>query len=310
MRNSQQSNWLLVGVDGSAASDAAVRFAAHEARRLGAGLRIVHVMPAVVPYAAMTPVVPVEPVTLRSAGHAVLHDAAALARTVLEARQVAVQLLDGPRAAGLVKAAQTARLLVVGHERRSTLERIVVGATTQAVAARATCPIVAVPENWTPESSQGRVAVGVKNVERAEPLVRRAFALAAERQARLVLVHAWELPSRYDDMLVVAQGDERAWSARARQVLGHAVALVARDHPEVEFEIRVVHGQAARVLHQASAEADVLLLARRPHAFPLGHFGSTGRTLLRESLCPVEVIPPPVDEPATEELVGAAAIDG
>ncbi|MFT4289156.1 universal stress protein [Nocardioides sp.] len=300
MTNPQQSNWLLVGVDGSPASDAAVRYASHEARRLGAGLRIVHVMPEVAPYTAMVPVMPVEPAALRSAGHAVLHDAAALARTVLDARQVTVQLLDGPRAGGLVKAARSARLLVVGHERRSTLERIVVGATTQAVAARATCPVVAVPGDWAPGSGRGQIVVGVKNTERAELLVRRACELAAERGARLVLLHAWELPGGYDD-LMLAQIDELAWSDRARHELDDVVAQVGRDHPGVQVEIKVVHGQPARILTSASAEADLLLLARRPHAFPLGHFGSTGRTLLRESRCPVEVLPP-TSEPALTEL--------
>lgn len=49
---------LLVGVDGSRASSAAIRFAAHEARRLGADLHLVHVVPDYVPITPMFPLVP------------------------------------------------------------------------------------------------------------------------------------------------------------------------------------------------------------------------------------------------------------
>jgi nucleotide-binding universal stress UspA family protein len=53
-----------------------------------------------------------------------------------------------------------------------------------------------------------------------------------------------------------------------------------------------VHGQPAQVLRDASASADLVLIARRRHAFPVGHLGGTARALLRESLAPVMVLPP------------------
>ena len=57
-----------------------------------------------------------------------------------------------------------------------------------------------------------------------------------------------------------------------------------------------------------AAGCDLILLARRAHAFPSGHLGATGRALLRSAQCPVEVLPPatePLDvEPLAAERPG------
>ena len=60
---------ILVGVDGSRASSAAIRFAAHEPLRLGAPLRLVHVLAEFVPMAPMHPLLPWD---LEDTGRAVL----------------------------------------------------------------------------------------------------------------------------------------------------------------------------------------------------------------------------------------------
>jgi nucleotide-binding universal stress UspA family protein len=41
-----------------------------------------------------------------------------------------------------------------------------------------------------------------------------------------------------------------------------------------------------------SKDAALLIIGRRGYAFPLRRLGGTGHALLRESGCPVEVVPP------------------
>ena len=100
----------------------------------------------------------------------------------------------------------------------------------------------------------------------------------------------------YDDMITSrAESDQWADDAASGDREEHSQCS-GGILPDVPVEIRVIHGQAAGVLQRASDDADLLLVARRHHAIPFGHLGGTGRAVIRESHCPVEVVPP-ADEP-------------
>ena len=290
---------ILVGVDGSPASSAAIRFGVHEANRLGSPLRLVHVVAEFVPMAPMHPLLPGD---LEETGRAILAAAGPEARKLQPTARVSTSLLNGPRIPALVQAAQDARLIALGHERHATLDRLLTGATVTGVAAGAACPVVAVPADWKAADEHHRVLVGVKSTTDSSQLLRRAFEFAALRDARLQIVHAWELPAEYDD-LIAARVDVDAWQVRAQHAIERAAAPFEEAYQEVDVEVRVLHGQAAHVLGIASEEADVLLLARRAHAFPLGHVGGTARALLRHSSCPVAVVPPANEPPSSLDLV-------
>ncbi len=288
---------VVVGVGGSArASEAAIRYGVHEAHVLGTGVRLVHVVPTYVP---MAPMLPMPPEDLEATGHEVVEEFAELARGLMPADRVSTEVLTGPRGPQLVGAARHAPMLVLGHEQHPVLDRLLVGTTVAGVAARAEVPVVVVPTEWSAGEERRCVVVGIKSVEHAAPVMRRAFEIAARRGDQVLLVHAWELQGQYDD-LITARVDLEELSARAGGALHKAIAPIREAWPDVPLEIRVVHGQPARVLRDASREGDLLLLAKRPHAFPAGHLGATGRTLLRESACPVEVVPP--GEPGPPEL--------
>ena len=210
---------ILVGVDGSRASSAAIRFGVHEAQRLGVPLRLVHVTAEFAPVAPMHPMLPAD---LEETGRAILAMAADEARA-LQPVQLSTSLISGPRSPALVRAAQDVRLIAFGHERHATFERLLTGATVTGVAAAAACPVVAVHRDWTPEGEHRRVLVGIKATADSSQLLRRAFEAAAERKAQLVVLHAWELPGAYDDM-IAARVDLEEWEVRARHAIEQAAA--------------------------------------------------------------------------------------
>ena len=286
---------ITVAVDGSEASSAAIRFGAREAERLDTDLHLVHVLPSYVPVAPMLPLLPSD---LEATGRSILDRAESEAAMLLGSGRVTTALLDGPRVTRLLETGRHARLLALGHDRRLTLGRLFTGSTVTAVAAASACPTVSVSTDWSPRGEQHCVAAGIKSVEHSPELVRRALELASERGARVVLVHAWDLPYQYDD-LVVARVDEAEWGEQARRAIERHLGSIREAYPEVQVEVRVVHGQPARVLRDVSREADLLVLARRAHAFPVGHLGATARTLIRESECPVVVVPP-ADQPGED----------
>ncbi|MGD9960131.1 universal stress protein [Nocardioides sp.] len=290
---------LLVGVDGSSASSAAIRFAAQEALRRGTGVHLVHVVPYYVP---ISPMMPLASSDLDVAGREILRRATAEARTLVGHDLVEATLLHGPRVATLAEMADEAPLVVIGSQRRPAIERLLTGSTLIGLASRSKSPVVAVPGNWMPAEDHHRIVVGVKSAEHAPELIRRALETAAERKAEVILLHAWELPHEYDDLLV-SKVDQDEWTARARQDIDSVVAGMIDAYPEVHVEVRIVHGQPARILQVASRDADLLLLARRHNAFPVGHVGGTGRALLHHAKCPVEIVAP-IEEPLeTSDLV-------
>mgnify|MGYP003392118168 FL=1 len=167
---------IVVGIDGSSASSAAIRFAAHEAKRLGGGIHLVHVVPN---YEPVTPMFPLAPPDLVETGREILAGAEEDALDLLAPGQVTTSLLNGPRVAALVDEAKRARLVVLGAERRPAIDRLLTGSTVYGVAAHASCPVIAVPPEWSADVEHHSIVVGVKSAEDSADLVRRAFEIAA-----------------------------------------------------------------------------------------------------------------------------------
>ncbi|HTW16845.1 MAG TPA: universal stress protein [Nocardioides sp.] len=283
---------VVVGVDGTPASINAARYARAEAARLDEPLRIVHVLPDYAPMAIqMVPVAEINEggrQVLRSVGAALEAAESPASERAVPVKKV---LRRGSRVASLVADARAARLLVVGADRRAIAQRLLTGNTSTGVAASSVAPVVSVPETWTP-AEHGVVLAGVKRPGRSTDLLAEAFAVARARGARLLVVHAWRLPSEYDDVIASRIAVDE-WDARAHAELEAAVADWRASYPDVEVELRVVHDQPAHALVEASAQVDELVLVRRARGFPAAaHLGSTARTVLRQAHCPVRVVPP------------------
>lgn len=262
---------FVVGVDGSEGSLAALRYAAHEASRLGSDLCLVHVVPSYVPLASMRPLVPDD---LMSTGRAILAEARAMLAVQAPDLEVSNELLAGSASASLLSVAEGARTIVVGRETTTPILTVVTEATTVGVAARSECPVVSVPAGWDPEAP-GRVVAAVKTPMHSTELLEQAFAEAAGRGTGLVVLHASERPVSYDE------------------VLEPMLRTFRRTWPDVPVEIRVVHDEPEQALLDAARDASLLLLVRRERGFPAGiHLGRLVRSLLRTAECPVEVVAP------------------
>ncbi|GAA2121599.1 universal stress protein [Nocardioides bigeumensis] len=296
---------IVVGVDGTPASLTALDYAVHEGRRIGAHLRLVHVVPSM-SVMVPAPIMAFPPSDLEQRAHAILERAAKRARESASGLFVEAELAHGPRARALVDAAKDARMLVVGRDSRSMLDRLLLGDTMAGVAARAECPVVSVPAGWAPDLTTGLVVVGLKSLDRAEQLLADAFATASDHQARLLVVHAWRLPSAYDDIIASRVGEPK-WDNRDTAALARLLEPFEAAHPEVELTSKVIHDYAAHALELAARNADLVILARRVIGFPPAtHLGGTARHVLRTAPCPVRVVPPKPHEDHADEAPGRA----
>ncbi|MCB0894049.1 MAG: universal stress protein [Nocardioides sp.] len=284
---------VVVGVDGTEANLAALLFAADVASRRQVPLRLAHVVPDRV---VISPLVPVTPLDLTDTGSDVLRVAECEVRAAAPDVTVEARLRHGSRATQLLRSAADAGLLVVGRDDRPVLERMMRGDTAASVASRAGIPVVEVPADWQPGSAEqppyGVVVVGLKSPAYADAVLAGAFAAADERGASLEVVHAWKLPSGYDE----ATGADPALSDWEREALDEVETLLRNwrtAYPDVAVVTRVVHQHPAEALVEASARADLLVVVRRVHGGPgTAHLGSVARAVLRAAACPVLVVPP------------------
>jgi nucleotide-binding universal stress UspA family protein len=286
MSNEITQEPVVVGINGSPASQRGVRYAAMEARAMRAPLVILHITPT---YAVAAGVPPVPEDVLRAYGAELLEVARKTAQSVVPGVEVETRLVSGGATVhGLAEGSEHAALLVLGAERRSFAGRIWTGDVVAGVAAQAPCPVVVVPPEWEPEHDHGRIVVATKDPSRAAVLVSAGMALAHRRGAELVIMHAWNLPAGYDD-IVANQFSSDDYGHRQAALLEPLVEAQRSAHPDVPVRIEVLHTQPAHALVSASAKADHLLISRPPHGGVVHHLGGVGRAVLQEARCPVEI---------------------
>lgn len=277
---------VVVGVDGSPASVRALTYARAEASRTGARLRVLHVLPDVEAFGAPF-VVPEE--DLRRAGRELV--AEALAEAGIDTDEVDVVLRRGRPVGALLDAAREAELVVVGADQRSLAARVITGNTTAGVAAGSSATVVVVPEDRRDTEEGAPVLVGVEDPRHSFRVLGEACARAAALGTRLTVLHAWHLPTGYEDVIAdrVAAAE---WEARAHREIEPLVAEWTGVFPTVPVEVVVCHDQAAYALVRASQDCAELVLVRRSHGIPgARHLGATARAVLRAAHCPVRVVP-------------------
>ncbi|MEU3341171.1 universal stress protein [Streptomyces sp. NPDC006668] len=284
---------LVVGVDGSDSSLLAVDWAADEAARHGLPLRLVHAFR----WERYERALP-QFTTGRRAGEVMAQNivASCAQRAGLRDPEVKVseEVLPDDAVSALLRTAPDAFALVVGERGRGEVSGLLLGSVSLAVAARAACPVVVVrgaPPNI--RGSLGRIVVGVGDAAERTGAVRFAAREAQARGCALTAVRAWRRPAfEHGDSTTVADVVGPAHDERASAELEDALREVVREHPDLSVHRHTAEGPAHRVLLDAAADADLVVVgAERRH----GHFGlQLGRaahTLLHHSACPVAVVP-------------------
>lgn len=290
-----RSHHVVVGVDGSERARSAVRYGAQEARAADLDLTLVHVAPDHLP---MSPMMPLLPTGLTQLGPRLLAEARETSIESEPSVRVSTRLLHGGAATQLVASSADARMVVLGREAVPAWARVFTGAVTTGVAARAECPVVAVPAGWTRDDARSRsVVVGVEATDHEDRLLEHALTRAAGLGAALTALHAWELSGPYDD-IIVHRTHAAEWNREAQQRIEQVLSRLRPAHPHVEVDVQVLHRQPALALREASQAAGLLVLGRHGQHPSLRHLGGTARALLREADCPIEIVP--------EVTVGAA----
>lgn len=287
---------LVVGVDGSDSSLTAVDWAVDEAARHGLPLRLVHASLWEIYEGAQPSFSTDRPAEEVMAEH-IAASCVERARRRNPEVKVTGQAVPEDAVSALLRAGPESFALVTGSRGRGEITGMLLGSVSLAVAARAACPVIVI-RGAEPNlrGAFGRVVVGIGDATGGAGAVRFAIREAEVRDCALTAVRAWRNPSQEPvDHMLIADDAARLREERASTGLDDAVREVVREHPQVDVHRQPVEGHAHRVLLEASAEADLIVVgAQRRH----GHFGlQLGRvahTLLHHSECPVAVVPQPV----------------
>ena len=278
---------VVVGVDGSERSLAAVLFAADEARRRGAPLHLVTGISW--PYDGLGVLPPVTDPTalLEEAGRSIVDSAAG----AVAGAEVTTRVRHGDAVTVLEEESGGAQLVVLGSRGVGGVAGLLLGSTASGVVAFARCPVVVLPDD-TSVVVRGRrsVVVGVECRHGDEEVLAFAFAEAAARGTDLVAVHAWQDGDLEPGLRTVSPLVDWADVASDRlRGLSESLAGWREKEPDVVVREAVVRDRTGRALVAAALTAELLVVGHRPRRA----LGSTTHAVLHKTPCPVAVVPLP-----------------
>jgi nucleotide-binding universal stress UspA family protein len=301
---------IVVGIDGSAGSRAALEQAWLRAARSGAVLDVVAVLPEQHAWTRPAPDVQrrdeaLADLQLRARG---LVDEV-VAEGVAGAVEVRIRAVPGSPAGVLVEAAEGAAALVVGSRGRGAVRSAVLGSVALHCVTHARCPVEVV--HGRPAQEAMGVVVGVDGSAESAAALRVAVDEAARRGTTLRVVAAWEVGNMWSDMYALSGPEKNAVRTRLEQAVASAVADAQAEHADAAgaegptVTTDVVEGPPSDLLVRAAEDAELLVVGSRGHGAIRGLLlGSVALRCVVHARCPVLVVPPSrraVSEPESHE---------
>lgn len=282
---------VVVGYDGSPASQRALVWAAEVSRALGDALKIIHAVELdLVPSRRGYSLRPLNP-SLEMVAETMVGGPSTWPGTPLARSRVrAVHAFGGP-AAELVDASMTADLVVLGTRGRGRTRSALIGSVSSAVAARAYCPVV-VLHDLSHHAQEGRRDVpvpgpecevvcavtpgtGSAHADRIERIVGAAARLAAGCSAPLRLV------------TVAAPSADTPGSAASP----YATDTLALSHPGLVVTTQTLEGDPVEMLTLTSRNCGLLVIGA-PHTGGMAAVlvGTPAYRIIHDATCPVMLV--------------------
>jgi nucleotide-binding universal stress UspA family protein len=289
---------IVVGVDGSPNSAAALRWAHAEARRRGDHLVALFAWGFVQPgHAGDNHTFDPSYDTCRAATvlAATVEDALGPEAAGVVERRVRHEL--APRA--LLEAAADAELLVVGAHGAGGLHGVLLGSVSHQLLHRTIGPLAIIraagsderPEDLT-APPRGRIVVGVDDSANARRALRWAADEARLRGVPLDVVRAWQVLYPVAAPIAGYPVEVDAMEAAARAGLDRTLAALGADDLPEPAAGRLVHGPAGPAILDAARGADLIVLGTRGHGAVTGALlGSVAHHVARHAPGPVVVVP-------------------
>ena len=282
---------VVVGVDGSHRSEAALRWAIREAATRRIPLRLV---------SSWNPSFDIDTLGLsrqmvKEHCQAILDAATDVVTAYAPTVEVTTATYLGPPTTSLVEASRTADTVVVGSRGRRTFPAFLLGATSLEVAAHAASPVVVVREGDALGTASGPVVVGVDGTATSTEALGYAYAYASAHGLSLFALHAYQ-PEYVEGVLsgLAAEQSRAKVSEEERALTAEAMAGWQEKYPDVEATSTSRHANPVEALVNASATASIVVIGGRHRGRITGALlGSVGHGVLHRAHCPVAVVRAP-----------------
>ncbi|MDR3661385.1 MAG: universal stress protein [Mycobacterium sp.] len=282
---------IVVGVDGSPASDAAVWWAGREAAMRAAALHIVHVLSAAEVAWPATPA----PVGLvgwqQEQARTIVADAITIAEDGIGqqgAVQISSEVVFSRIVPALVEMAEHAQMIVVGCRGRGAFERRLLGSVSFGLAHHARCPVAVVHDEGLAirHPGQAPVLLGTDRSPAAQSATALAFDEASRRGVELVVVNAWTDVGAE----ALPDVDWPVLKSLEDKILAEHLAGWQREYPDVAVRRDVVFDQPARQLVEHADSAQLIVVGRRGRGGFMGMLlGSVSEAVVQSARIPVIV---------------------
>ena len=292
---------IVVGVDGSAPADAALRWAIREALRRGGSLALVHCLPIAqmaLPMGGVSSPAAFE--EIRAGGQGILEDAVRQVAALAPDIATSSHLMTGAPVDSLRGWWEHADMIVIGAQGRHQLTEAFLGSVAFRLAGTVRCPVIVVRADYGDPSEQQPIVVGVDGSPGSEAALEFAFDIASQRHQRLLALRVWDdtylagglrtYPLELDlDRIDSDQADAlreqvAAWAAKYPDVV--VVETVRRGHPAAEL-VRF----AATPPTEADPGTGLLVVGSRGRGGFAGLLlGSVSHAVLTHATCPVAVV--------------------
>ena len=285
---------VLVAIDFSLGSRAALDCATGLARRFGARLTALHVTPPPATYDPLPafPVpAPLDPERPRGMQEELKRFVAPPgsehphAETIVRDGDPADEILAQAAASGV-------DLIVLGTHGHRGFERWILGSVTERVARKADRSVLAVPASAR-AAAFARVLCGLDLSDSSADTLEQAAAIAHALSAALTVLYVADGSHWYEPWPISGVDVEamrQAVRSSSRERLGE---LIARHVPEgASVDVQVAFGSAQREIERVAGEgADLVVLgASSSRGVDRFFFGSTAQHVLRAGVCPVLLV--------------------
>jgi len=279
---------LVVGVDGSAASNAAVFWAACDAALRGVPLTLVHTYREFVPTFPQLPMPNGVAEWQEDDGRKVLEQAVKIAEDAMPSGRtigITSEVRRSPPVPTLAEMSEAAEMVVVGCTGRGAVGRLLMGSVSSGVVRSAKCPVAVIRAEATflPRSNQAPVLVGIDASPASEHALAIAFDEASRRGVALTALHAWS-------DVAVYQLPWLDWKSEAERSLAEYLAGWQERYPDVEVQRIIALDHPGRALIAESESAQLVVVGSHGRGGVAGLlFGSVSNAVVHAVHKPVIV---------------------